>query len=170
MGSLGRCLARGLLRGQPGIRLPFGPPRCYGSGETRPRPTLRAVPIPVPSHPLMPLRTRSPFFPLSSPCLVLGDPSPPPSIVPSRPAVPVPWGLVLGSPGADAEHPPGNVGRALAQSHPLSCPGTRCPVLLLHGSDNDGDAGPCWTCPQCLSQLWGTRSPYPTLGAWGTSQ
>uniref|UniRef100_A0A669Q488 Nucleoside diphosphate kinase n=1 Tax=Phasianus colchicus TaxID=9054 RepID=A0A669Q488_PHACC len=31
MGSLGRCLARGLLRGQPGIRLPFGPPRCYGS-------------------------------------------------------------------------------------------------------------------------------------------
>uniref|UniRef100_A0A803Y269 Nucleoside diphosphate kinase n=1 Tax=Meleagris gallopavo TaxID=9103 RepID=A0A803Y269_MELGA len=34
----------------------------------------------------MPLRTRSPFFPLSSPCLVLGDPSPPPSIVPSRPA------------------------------------------------------------------------------------
>uniref|UniRef100_A0A8C9F3P9 Nucleoside diphosphate kinase n=1 Tax=Pavo cristatus TaxID=9049 RepID=A0A8C9F3P9_PAVCR len=31
MGSLGRCLARGLLRGQPGICLPFGPPRCYGS-------------------------------------------------------------------------------------------------------------------------------------------
>ncbi|NWX08067.1 NDKM protein, partial [Caloenas nicobarica] len=30
MGSLGRCLARSLLRGQPGLCLPPGP-RCYGS-------------------------------------------------------------------------------------------------------------------------------------------
>ncbi|NXW82415.1 NDKM protein, partial [Alopecoenas beccarii] len=30
MGSLGRCLARSLLRGQPGLSLPPGP-RCYGS-------------------------------------------------------------------------------------------------------------------------------------------
>ncbi|NXJ98108.1 NDKM protein, partial [Corythaixoides concolor] len=30
MGSLGRCLARSLLRGQPGLRRPPGP-RCYGS-------------------------------------------------------------------------------------------------------------------------------------------
>ncbi|XP_035195431.1 nucleoside diphosphate kinase, mitochondrial-like isoform X2 [Oxyura jamaicensis] len=31
MGSLGRCLARGLLRGQPGLGRPLGPPRRYGS-------------------------------------------------------------------------------------------------------------------------------------------
>ncbi|NXJ80318.1 NDKM protein, partial [Trogon melanurus] len=30
MGSLGRCLARSLLRGQPGLKSPLGP-RCYGS-------------------------------------------------------------------------------------------------------------------------------------------
>ncbi|CAM9502231.1 unnamed protein product [Bubo scandiacus] len=30
MGSLGRCLARSLLRGQPGLSRPPGP-RCYGS-------------------------------------------------------------------------------------------------------------------------------------------
>ncbi|KAM9372704.1 nucleoside diphosphate kinase, mitochondrial [Phaethornis superciliosus] len=30
MGSLGRCLARSLLRGQPGLSCPPGP-RCYGS-------------------------------------------------------------------------------------------------------------------------------------------
>ncbi|KAK0682134.1 NDKM protein, partial [Pygoscelis papua] len=30
MGSLGRCLARSLLRGQPGLSRPLGP-RCYGS-------------------------------------------------------------------------------------------------------------------------------------------
>ncbi|XP_064376574.1 nucleoside diphosphate kinase, mitochondrial isoform X2 [Dromaius novaehollandiae] len=32
MGSLGRCLARSLLRGQPGPRRPPGPPRRHGSG------------------------------------------------------------------------------------------------------------------------------------------
>ncbi|XP_025921085.1 nucleoside diphosphate kinase, mitochondrial [Apteryx rowi] len=31
MGSLGRCLARSLLRGQPGPRRPPGPPRRHGS-------------------------------------------------------------------------------------------------------------------------------------------
>ncbi|NWQ80896.1 NDKM protein, partial [Columbina picui] len=43
MGSLGRRLARSLLRGQPGLSLPPGP-RCYGSGETRPRPDPRPLP------------------------------------------------------------------------------------------------------------------------------
>lgn len=49
MGSLGRCLARGLLRGQPGVRLPFGLPRCYSSGETRPDPAGGPHPRPVTS-------------------------------------------------------------------------------------------------------------------------
>ncbi|XP_062444780.1 nucleoside diphosphate kinase, mitochondrial [Rhea pennata] len=32
MGSLGRCLARSLLRGPPGPRRPLGPPHRHGSG------------------------------------------------------------------------------------------------------------------------------------------
>ncbi|NXW04374.1 NDKM protein, partial [Fregetta grallaria] len=44
MGSLGRCLARSLLRGQPGLSRPPGP-RCYGSGETRPRPAPGPFPV-----------------------------------------------------------------------------------------------------------------------------
>lgn len=71
MGSLGRCLARSLPRGQPGLSPPA--PRCYGSGETRPVPVL-------------PLGTLSP--PSSYPCPHLrpapGDPLliPVPSPVP----------------------------------------------------------------------------------------
>ncbi|KAM8798491.1 nucleoside diphosphate kinase, mitochondrial [Eudromia elegans] len=37
MGSLGRCLARGLFWGQPGLRRPPAPPFRHGSGAAAPR-------------------------------------------------------------------------------------------------------------------------------------
>lgn len=86
MGSLGRRLARSLLRGQPGLSRPPGP-RCYGSGETRPRPRPA---LGTPAHPSLALGTPrpSPCCPQPLPYPAPGGPSPHPRPAPGHPVPP----------------------------------------------------------------------------------
>lgn len=166
MGSLGRCLARGLLRGQPGVRLPFGLPRCYGSGETRPGPTLRAVPIPVPSHPYAP-KDPLPILPLV-PSLPhpWGPLSPSPSRAPS-PSL----GFGVGIPGGRHGASPGERGASCrSEPSPLSCPGTLCPRSSCTALTVMGTLVPAGRVLNAHHSFGAHTPPDPTLRAWGTSQ
>lgn len=167
MGSLGRCLARGLLWGQPGIRLPFGSLRCYGSGETRPRPTLRAVPIPVLSHPLKPLRTRSPSFSLPRPWgpLPISFRCPVPSLVSPFLSARC-WDLR----GQTRSIPQGTWGELLLRAIPFPVRGRAVPCSSCTALTAMGTLVPAGRVLSAYHSFGARIPPHPALGAWGTSQ
>lgn len=157
MGSLGRCLARSLPRGQPGLSPPG--PRCYGSGETRPRPCpAPGDPVPIPVLPLGTLsppllqRTQSPSlgsFPVLPLRTLSSSPSPPQSPAPAVPQ-------------SCCSHPVPTVPHPLAVSlslHPGDG-GSRAPVPALRRESVPGSAVPT---PVCRDGT-GAGSPWRSQG------